>query len=257
MSSNDFISDKKLKKIDRQLSEIISRTGLDRKTQDEVFDKTTLLTFDKLISDKIIDYLDFPISTGKEGNVFRGVTKDKRFVAVKIYRTNTSTFKHILQYIDGDPRFQSIRKTRRDIVYAWTQKEYKNLERAHRINLNVPKPIKFIKNVLVLEYIGDKNTPAPLMKDVTLSNPKKTFDEIIKIMGKLYKKADLVHGDMSAFNFLYFKNKIYLIDLGQAVLLDHPNSDEFLRRDIKNILTYFKKYKINKDENKIYKLITA
>jgi RIO kinase 1 len=108
-----------------------------------------------------------------------------------------------------------------------------------------------------MEYIGDESSPAPLMKDVTLKNPKKIFDQIIDIMKKLYKKADLVYGDMSAFNFLYYNDEIYLIDLGQAVLLDHPNSEEFLRRDIHNIISYFKKYKLKEDENKIYKKITA
>jgi len=93
MSSETFLDDKKLKKLDRELQALISITGSDRKTQDEVFDKTTLLTLEKFISNGIIDMLDFPISTGKEGNVFRGITPDKKHVAVKIYRTSTATFK--------------------------------------------------------------------------------------------------------------------------------------------------------------------
>ena len=43
MSSDFEISDKWLKKLDRQTQEIASRTGVDRKTLDEVFDRTTLL----------------------------------------------------------------------------------------------------------------------------------------------------------------------------------------------------------------------
>ena len=142
-----------MKKLDRKLQSVIDRVGADRKTLDEVFDKSTLLALEKLISSKVIDILDFPISTGKEGNVFRGVTPDKKFVAVKIYRTSTSTFKHISEYIIGDPRFSSLPKNRRDVIFAWTQKEFKNLERLARVGVSAPKPITKIKNVLVMEYI--------------------------------------------------------------------------------------------------------
>jgi RIO kinase 1 len=71
----------------------------------------------------------------------------------------------------------------------------------------------------------------------------------------MYKKAELVHGDISAFNVLIHKNKPYIIDLGQGVLTEHPNTLDFLKRDIKNIVRYFKKYNIQADENKIYKKI--
>jgi serine/threonine-protein kinase RIO1 len=63
MSSENFLDDKNLKRLDRELEALISRTGLDRKTQDEVFDKATLHIFEKLISDKVLEILDFPIST--------------------------------------------------------------------------------------------------------------------------------------------------------------------------------------------------
>ena len=55
MSSEDFLDDKRLKKLDLELQALISRVGSDRKTQDEVFDKTTLHTLEKFISDKVID----------------------------------------------------------------------------------------------------------------------------------------------------------------------------------------------------------
>jgi RIO kinase 1 len=254
MSSERFLDKKSLKKLDRELQSILSKTGTlrDRKTEDEVFDKTTLHVLEKIISDRVIDILDFPISTGKEGNIFRGITPDKKYVAVKIYRTNTSTFKHLSQYIIGDPRFKSVQKTRRGLVYAWTKKEFKNLERAKKVGVKVPHPILFKKNVLVMEYIGSSSRPAPMLKDVDLKNPNEIYHTLIDFITKMYKKAEMVHGDISAFNVLMHEDKPYLIDLGQGVLLDHPNSDEFLKRDIKNIISYFKKFGIQTDEKKIY-----
>lgn len=252
MSSDRFLNKKDLKKLDRELQHLISRTGSDRKTEDEVFDKSTLSAIEKLISNGIIDILDFPISTGKEGNVFRGITPDKKFVALKIYRTSTSTFKHISQYIIGDPRFQSFHNTRRGLVFAWTKKEYKNLERVKKIGVRAPTPIISIKNVLVMEYIGDAKRPAPMLKDTKIDNPEEIFKTLIGFISKMYKKANMVHGDISAYNVLMHKNKPYLIDFGQGVLLEHPNSDEFLKRDIHNIVSYFKKFGIQADEKKVY-----
>lgn len=256
MSSDNFLDKKSLKKLDVQLQSVINRIGIDRKTQDEVFDLSTLHTLEKLISDRVINILDFPISTGKEGNVFRGITPDNKLVAVKIYRISTSTFKHISNYILGDPRFKSIHKNRRDIIFSWTTKEFKNLERLEKIGVRAPKPIVRINNVLIMEYIGSQNKPGPLLKDVILKNPKEIFDTIIDFISKMYKKAELVHSDLSAYNVIIHRNKPYLIDLGQGVLIEHPNAHDFLKRDIHNIVSYFKKYDVYSDENKIYNAIT-
>ena len=81
MSSDYFLDEKRTKKLDKEMQLMLNRIGIDRKTQDEVFDKSTLLSLEKLISNRVIDTLDFPISTGKEGNVFRGISSDKKYRA--------------------------------------------------------------------------------------------------------------------------------------------------------------------------------
>jgi len=107
-----------------------------------------------------------------------------------------------------------------------------------------------------MEYIGTYERPAPLLRDVAIENPEEIFETLIDFISKMYKKAKLVHGDISAYNVLMHKNKPYIIDLGQGVLLEHPNSDEFLKRDISNIVKYFKKFNIRADANEIYNNIT-
>ena len=82
-----------------------------------------------------------------------------------------------------------------------------------------------------------------------------TTVKIINSIYNMYHKSRLVHCDMSAYNILIYKNNPYLIDLGQALLLDHPKSHEYLKRDIHNIVKYFIKYDIKFDENKIYNKI--
>ena len=257
MSSDDpFLTKKQYKHIDQTIQRIIARDGVDRKTLDEVFDLSTLLSIEKLISHKIIDYIDFPISSGKEGNVFLAHTPEKKIVAVKIYRISTATFKHMTKYIQGDPRFQSLHKSRRDIIYAWTSKEFKNLQILEDIKVRAPRPIKKINNVVVMEFIGTGKQPAPLLKNSIIKDPEKTYITILKAIKKMYQKGHLVHCDLSPFNILYHKQKPYIIDLGQAVLFYHPDAKDFLKRDIDNICTFFKKYQITCDPKEIFETLT-
>ena len=251
MSSDELLNDKWLKKLDRQSQVILDRVVFNRKTFGEVFDKQTLLLLGKLISDKIINQVDFPISTGKEANIFRGTTPEKEFVAIKIFRTATMTFKHIASYIEGDPRFAYGYKNRRTIIEEWARKKYRTIELLHQAKIRAPAPIKCVHNVLIMEYIGDATKPAPMLKDVLLRNPQKIYDEIIGFITRMYK-IKIVHADLSAFNILMFRQKPYIIDIGQGVLLDHPSSSEFLKRDIHNIVHYFKKYDIESNEQELF-----
>ena len=116
-------------------------------------------------------------------------------------------------------------------------------------------PIKRIKNILVMEYIGDYSMPAPMLKDVVLTNPKKIFDTIINYVLKMYRKANLIHADLSMFNVLMHKNHPYIIDVGQGVLKEHPLAYDFLKRDVHNVVHYFKKYGITANEEEIYSKI--
>jgi RIO kinase 1 len=50
--------------------------------------------------------------------------------------------------------------------------------------------------------------------------------------------------------------KPYIIDVGQSVLDEHPLSQEFLQRDIHNIIAYFTRLGIKDDKNKVYEKIT-
>jgi RIO kinase 1 len=255
MSSDELLTDKWLKKLDRQTQEILNRLVSDRRTFGEVFDKQTLLRLGKLISDKIINQVDFPLSTGKEANLFRGTTPEHTFVAIKIYRTSTMTFKHIASYIQGDPRFKSGFTNRRDIIEEWAKKEFKNLDKLLQADVRVPAPLRRLHNILVMEYIGDTHQAAPLLNDTPLKNPQKIFDEIITFISRMYN-AGIVHADLSEYNILMFKQKPYLIDVGQAVLLEHPSSSEFLKRDIHNIVHYFKKYRITQNEEELFEKLT-
>jgi len=217
-----------------------NKTGDERQTVDEVFDKQTLMTLYDLMTSGVIDSVRFPISTGKEGNVFYAEDEDGEPLAVKIFRTSTSTFKHVRKYIEGDPRFKGLTGNRRKMIYAWANKEYRNLQRYYEAEVPVPEPVTFSKNCLVMEFIGDENGPSPQLKDVVLEDPDDTYDEIISFIIDGFRDARLVHGDMSEYNILMMDDQPILIDCGQAMTADHFNSKELLIRDIENVNRFFR-----------------
>ena len=68
--------------------------------------------------------------------------------------------------------------------------------------------------------------------------------EILEFIRILYQKAKLVHGDLSEFNILYHNQKPVIIDISQAVSIQHPKAEIYLARDIKNIFNYFEKINV-------------
>ncbi len=242
--------------VESRLSQSVRRDFLDidRKTAGEVFDNSTVMSIYYLMSRGYVDALDFPISTGKEGNVFRGRDKKGRMVAVKIYRIATGNFRKMRSYIEGDPRFKGITHDHRRLVYRWAMKEFNNLERMVGSGIRVPIPIAQKDNVLIMEYIGTEEQPAPLIKDVDF-DVRKGFDFIVDAMRKMYTDAKLVHGDISEYNILANGDEFVLIDVSQAVHLKHPASAELLERDVRNVVRYFGKKGIERDEDDIMKRV--
>jgi RIO kinase 1 len=74
----------------------------------------------------------------------------------------------------------------------------------------------------------------------------------------LYENAKLIHGDLSEYNVMVWKNEPVLFDVSQAVLIDHPLSDYFLKRDIMNLNNYFQKYGIKvKPIDELYRWVVG
>jgi RIO kinase 1 len=212
------------------------------KTVEEVFDTFTLQALYKLINKRIIDVLYGVVDAGKESRVYWAKSPQGEDLAVKIFLTSTREFKKtVLQYIDGDPRFKKIKRDTRNIVYAWALKEFKNLERAYEVGVRVPKPITVHKNIIVMTFIGENGIPAPLLKDAEVSDYEEMFWKVVDNIKALYCKAKLVHADLSEYNIMVWKENPVFFDFGQAVLTSHPNADLFLERDVKNVVSFFKK----------------
>lgn len=217
-----------------------NKTGEERKVIDEVFDRQTLLTIYGLMTSEIIDTVEYPISTGKEGNVFLAYDPEGGELALKIFRTTNSTFKRIARYIEGDPRFRGISGNRRKVIYAWTGKEYRNLQRYLDAGVDVPEPIAHDKNCLVMEFIGEDGVSSPKLKDADIEDVQETYEEVRSFLWDGYREAHLVHGDLSEYNILYHEGHAVMIDCGQAMTADHYNAKEILERDIVNVNRFFR-----------------
>ena len=223
------------------------------KTLQGVFDEFTNRTLFELQSRDYFDELVSPLLIGKESNVFLA-SKGKGMVIVKIYRIQNCDFNRMFEYIKKDPRYEFLQKHRRQIILAWTQREYKNLIRAQKAKIRVPEVITFMNHILVEEMIGDQE-PAPMLKDTKPKDPKKFLALILEDMKKLYDEG-LIHGDLSPFNILNYKEKPYFIDFSQATLVKTPNSEELLKRDVHNIVQFFSKFGIKGNEQEILNKIT-
>lgn len=55
-------------------------------------------------------------------------------------------------------------------------------------------------------------------------------------MVKMFHGCHLVHADLSEYNILWYENKCWIIDVGQAVEPTHPHALHFLHRDCTNII---------------------
>lgn len=227
----------------------------DRRVGSEVFDELTLKTLYKLANSGYLAVLNGAVSTGKEANVFKGITDNDEFVAVKIYRVATSDFKKMQYYIQGDPRFRVRTTNRRQLVQAWVNKEFRNLKRALEAGVRVPEPVVARDNILIMEFIGDDGEPAPTMREVPPDDPERALELIVEYMHRLYTGARLVHGDLSFFNILNHSGEPVIIDVSQAMVLDHPLAMELLERDIKNVARDFKRLGVSVSEDEIRKKI--
>ena len=125
---------------------------------------------------------------------------------------------------------------------------------ARDAQVNVPIPITFSNNVLVLEFVGKNGNIAPKLKDSIPKSKKLFFDKTIDNIRKLYK-VGLVHADLSAFNILNFEENPVFIDMSQATVLKHPRAEEYLERDIKNICIFFRKVGLKVTEKSALKKI--
>ena len=228
------------KAVERRDKMLIHDRASERATVEEVFDqKTRLIVFD-LLNSGILYEVNGVVSSGKEARVYWATNKEGKEFAVKIYLTSSAEFKKgMLKYIEGDPRFKGVKKDTRSLIAVWAQKEFRNLREATDAKVPVPKPVAVKSNVVVMEFIGKDGVSAPSLKEQPPNNPERFYKLIVSYIKRLYRKAKIVHGDLSEYNIMNWKGRPLIFDLSQSVSIQHPMADFMLRRDLTNLNRFF------------------
>jgi RIO kinase 1 len=232
------------KTVERRDRMLIHDRANERATVEEVFDQTTRMVVVDLLNSGLLYEVNGAVSSGKEAKVYWATNKEGKDLAVKIYLTSSAEFKKgMLKYIEGDPRFKNVKRDTRSLMAIWAQKEFRNLREASEAKVPVPKPIAVKSNVVVMEFIGKEGVSAPSLKEYPPENPERVYKLLITYIKRLYRKAKIVHGDLSEYNIMMWKGRPLIFDLSQSVSVEHPMADFMLRRDLTN--RFFSRLNVN------------
>lgn len=242
------------------------RAGTDTDaTKGKAMDNNVRLIITGAINNELIVRCNGAVKQGKEAVVYHADKGESSAsqgwdVAVKVFK-RIKEFRSRGEYVDGDPRYAQPYKTMtsREQVENWTEKEYRNLVRAHRAKIPVPSPLEYKKNVLFMRFMGNDGWPAPQLREVNLRKGSRKWDilytQVMESVRRLYRDARLVHGDLSEYNILIAPVsqvdhpinseegdlQTVLIDFGQAVDTRHPEAMEWLERDLLRVKEFFTK----------------
>jgi RIO kinase 1 len=104
-----------------------------------------------------------------------------------------------------------------------------------------------------MDYIGDQHMAAPTLHEVSLdpAEAETLFQELLRNI-ELMLAHDMIHGDLSAYNVLYWAGQITLIDFPQVVNC-HTNENAYtiLQRDIQRTCEYFARQGVASDPEAI------
>ncbi|CAG0915303.1 unnamed protein product [Notodromas monacha] len=226
----------------------------DKSTAVAAVDEKTRLQLFKWINAGVLDAVHGIVSTGKEAVVLHAKggaaeTEDPVYIgipdecAIKVFKTTLNEYKTRDKYIRDDHRYKDklSKLNPRKIIHTWAEKELHNLTRLRAAGVRCPKPVTLKKHVLLMEFLGKDNIPAPKLKDANLTATELAFayKQIVEGMVTIYRDAELVHADLSEYNILWHKGNCYFIDVSQAVIRTAPNALKFLHRDCGNIVNFF------------------
>lgn len=210
------------------------------------------------------------VKGGKEANVYcctahPGTGLD--LIAAKLYRPrmlrhlkNDAVYKAGRQLRDEEGRQLKGRRVRLalrkktnfgrhvDIMW-WIGNEFSSQQTLYQAGADVPKPIAHSGNTILMAYLGDAAGPAPTLSEITLSAAeaqplfRRVMDNVALMLDNHF-----VHGDLSAYNILYWEGKIFLIDFPQLVnARTNPHAFELLQRDIQRVCDYFGRFGVEAD----------
>lgn len=214
------------------------------------------------------------VKGGKEASVYMctaGAEVATDLVAAKVYRPRSlRNLKNDHVYRVGRADFDSegrkitdqgmahamYKKTeygRALLHQSWIAYEFTTLERLHSAGADVPQPFTMAHNAILMSFIGDADGCAPALSEISLDRQeaKKLFDRTLGSIDTLLA-CGVIHGDLSAYNILYWEGAITLIDFPQVVSpLENKNALSFFQRDVIRVCDYFSHQGVKSNARKI------
>jgi RIO kinase 1 len=203
------------------------------------------------------------VKGGKEASVYQCsaglIDTHGEFIAAKVYRPrifrnlrNDHLYREGRADLDSDGNLitedgmlQAISQRsdygRRLMHTSWIEYEYQSLVALRDGGADVPVPYARGDNAILMEYIGDARMPAPTLNSVNLEQDEaeRLFERVLNNI-EIMLAHGLVHGDLSAFNILYWDGEITLIDFPQVVRPDeNRNAYYIFKRDVTRVCEYF------------------
>ncbi len=218
------------------------------------------------------------VKGGKEASVYRCAAildngNDEPLLAAKVYRPrmfrqlrNDGMYREGRGILaaDGTEVIERDRRTHRAISKktafgsqvahtSWLMHEYNTLQQLYDAGAAVPRPVSASENAILMSYYGDAQIAAPILHHVRLEADELAplFAEVIRNV-ELMLQHGLIHGDLSAYNILYWDGAITLIDFPQVTGC-HSNSNAYmiLQRDVERICQYFAGQGLERDASNI------
>jgi RIO kinase 1 len=134
---------------------------------------------------------------------------------------------------------------------SWLMHEFTAMEMLYKAGAAVPQPIAANGNTVLMAYLGDELLAAPTLNTVRLEREEAEvlFREMVRNIDLLLQH-ELIHGDLSAFNILYWQGQITIIDFPQIVnLYANPKARFILERDVQRTCEYFGHQGLDIDAN--------
>lgn len=214
------------------------------------------------------------IKAGKEASVYlcrSGSQVDAPLVAAKIYRPRMlRNLKNDNIYREGrvelDEAGHEVHNSH--ALYAvftrsnfgeqvrhqsWLAYEYTTLQVLHEAGAEVPRPYEMAHNAILMGYVGDEALSAPALNEITLDREEaeQVFNRVLFNLNLMLKHGR-VHGDLSAYNILYWEGDIVLIDFPQVVLPDqNRNAYVIFERDVTRLCEYFIEQGLNLNPHRL------
>lgn len=133
----------------------------------------------------------------------------------------------------------------------WIGTEFRVLQQLYEAGADVPKPIAYHGSTLLMAYIGDEFSAAPALNEVNVpaDEVQALFEQTLENI-RLMLALGWVHGDLSAYNILYWQGKLTLIDFPQMVnAFKNPHAYDIFVRDVERVCDYFGRLDVDADVN--------